>query len=288
MKNRRMLPGCHPPADAAGDATAEAAGPISDSGSTGSLLEVAAAVFATPEPEPTSRRVTVTAAHANDTAAGESPEPDPSQDNRAGPIELTAPRGVAVITGTSAGASSTAAAGTGATTDPTATTGTGAGDTSRAGTAEPLPTNGPAIATGTPLDSEEMTSEGDSAESEEEVSATTGPSAACTGFLRRGPAESAEPTGFWTRTRGPTTSEDPESPNPEPDPTDPASADPLAPTREPRTGADLPADVDEPAAPDPVEPAEPVVSAKAIGNAATPEPMPNTTARTPTRPTNRA
>lgn len=229
-KNLKMLPGCHPPvADALGEATA---------------------------------------AHANDAAAGGSPEPDPSQDNRADPIELTAPRGVAVITGTSAGASSTAAAGTGATTDPTATTGTGAGDTSRAGRPEPLPPDGPAIATGTPLESD-----GDSAG---------------TGFLRRGPAESAEPTGFWTRTRGPTRSEEAESPNPEPDPTDPASADPRAPTREPRTGADLPADVDESAALDPVEPAEPVVSAKAIGNAATPEPMPNATARTPTRPTNRA
>jgi hypothetical protein len=39
---------------------------------------------------------------------------------------------------------------------------------------------------------------------------------------------------------------------------------------------------------DPVEPAEPVVSAKATGTDATAEPTPNATANAPTRPTYRA
>ncbi|MEI7546189.1 MAG: hypothetical protein WCJ53_15355, partial [Mycobacteriaceae bacterium] len=41
----------------------------------------------------------------------------------------------------------------------------------------------------------------------------------------------------------------------------------------------------EPAALDPVEPAEPVVSANATGIATTAEPTPSVTARAPTRPT---
>lgn len=66
MKNRKMLPGCHPPtADALGEATV--AGPTSDTtGSAGSPLEVvAAAAFAEPESEPNSRRVTASAAQPN-------------------------------------------------------------------------------------------------------------------------------------------------------------------------------------------------------------------------------
>ena len=54
----------------------------------------------------------------------------------------------------------------------------------------------------------------------------------------------------------------------------------------PRDGAlvDAPADADEPA-PEPVEPAEPVVSATATGTEAIAEPTPNATANAPTRPT---
>lgn len=42
------------------------------------------------------------------------------------------------------------------------------------------------------------------------------------------------------------------------------------------------------AEPDPVDPADPVVSANATGNAATAEPIPSATASAPTRPTYRA
>ena len=66
---------------------------------------------------------------------------------------------------------------------------------------------------------------------------------------------------------------------------------PPRPRAAPRVGAFVDAD-DEPdpesAAPDPVDPAEPVVSANATGIATTAEPTPNATANAPTRPTYRA
>ena len=297
MKNRRMLPGCQPPiADAAGDTTAdaEAAGPISGTaGSAGSPLDVvAAAAFAAPEPEPdpSSRRAAANAAHANGAAAGESPEPEPSHDNRAEPIEFTDPRGVAVITGTSTGTSSTAAAGTGATTDSTTAAGAEIGDTSPAGTPEPLPADGPGIDAGAPLDSVAMASDGEGAASEPGVSAATGPPSE---FSRRGTTVSAAPTGLWARARGPAPSPAADSAASDPEATEPASADPRPPARGPRAGEDFRDDDDdeddeddeESAEPDPLDPADPVVSANAIGSEPRPEPTPRATANAPTRPT---
>jgi hypothetical protein len=285
MKNRTMLPGCHPPiADAAGDTTADAAGPISDTaGSAGSPLDVvAAAALATPEPDPSSRRAAANAAHANGAAAGKSPpEPDPSHDNNAEPIEFTDPRGAAVITGTSAGAASTAAAGTGATTDSTTAAGAEIGDTSRAGPPDPPPADGPGTDTAATLDSAETASEGEGAASEEEVSAVTGPPSE---FSRRGTTVSAAPTGLWGRTRRPAPS--PAADSAAPDPDSPPSADPRPPARGPRAGEDFRDDDDEESAePDPLDPAEPVVSANAIGSEPRPEPTPRATANAPTRPT---
>ncbi len=298
MKNRRMLPGCHPPiADAAGDATAaaEAAGPICDTaGSAGSPLEVVAAASAVPEPEPNSRRVTANAAHANGAAAGESPpEPEPNHDNSAEPIDFTDPRGVAVITGTSAGASSTAAAGAGAGATTDSTTGAGAeiGDASPVGTLDPPPADGPGTDAGAPLDSAETASEGEGAASGGVVSGVTRPPSE---FLRRGTAVSAAPTGLWVRARGPAPSRAADSAASDPD--SPPSADPRPPpARGPRVGEDLREDEEddeeddeESAEPDPLDPAEPVVSANAIGSEPRPEPTPRATANAPTRPTYRA
>ena len=291
MKNRKMLPGCQPPiADAAGDTTAEAAGPISDTaGSAGSPLEVVvAAALAVPEPEPSSRRVTAKAAHANGAAAGESPpEPEPSHDNRAEPIEFTDPRGVAVITGTSAGTSSTAAAGTGATTDSTTAAGAGIGDTSPAGTPDPLPADGPGIDAGAPPDSVAMASDGEGAASEPGVSAVTGPPSE---LLRRGAAGPAGlSAGLCTRPRGPAPSVAADSAASDPEATEPASADPRPPARGPRAGEDFRDDDDdddeESAELDPLDPADPVVSANAIGSEPRPDPTPRATANAPTRPT---
>jgi len=57
----------------------------------------------------------------------------------------------------------------------------------------------------------------------------------------------------------------------------------------PRDGADdVDADEVDAASDEPVEPPEPVVSAKAIGTDATAAPTPNATANAPTRPTYRA
>ena len=65
---------------------------------------------------------------------------------------------------------------------------------------------------------------------------------------------------------------------------------PPRPRAAPREGAFVDVEVpeDESAAPDPVDPAEPVVSANATGIATTAEPTPNATANAPTRPTYRA
>ena len=51
---------------------------------------------------------------------------------------------------------------------------------------------------------------------------------------------------------------------------------------------DADADPDESAAPEPADPADPVVSANATGTAATAAPTPKATANAPTRPTYRA
>lgn len=62
------------------------------------------------------------------------------------------------------------------------------------------------------------------------------------------------------------------------------------PERRPDTEAlvEGPAEDDPSAAPDPADPADPVVSANAIGIAAAADPIPNATANAPTRPTNQA
>ena len=74
MKNRRMLPGAHPPiAEALGDSTLAVTALAS--GSTDSPVLVAAAGFAVREARPNSRRVAASVAHANGPAAGESPSP---------------------------------------------------------------------------------------------------------------------------------------------------------------------------------------------------------------------
>lgn len=299
MKNRRMLPGCHPPiADADGDATEAAAGPTNDTaGSAGSPLEVVvAAGFAVPEPEPSSRRVTANAAHASGAAAGESPPlPEPSQDNSAEPIEFTDPRGVAVITGTSAGASSTAAAEAGATTDSTTAAGAGTGEASLFGMPDPAPNAESTAGAGessTPPDPADATSDGggatasESSASDAAVSFTAGSE-----FLRRGDAGPAgRSAGPCTRARGPASSVAEDSA--ESDPAPPASVESRPPARGVRAGEvlreDDEEDDDESAELDPLDPAEPVVSANAIGSEPRPEPTPKATASAPTRPTYRA
>lgn len=288
-KNRKMLPGCHAPtAAAAGELTAAAAGPTSES--SGSPLEMVAAALAVPEPEPSSRRVTASAAQASGAAAGDPPPlPDANHDTREGPIELTKPRGAAAITGTS----TAAPAGTAAI-DSTTAAGFGTGAPSFFGAMVSVPdTEGTTDAgeASAPLEPPEVTPEGLDATSEEVVSGTTAFPAA-PGFLRRGAGMAAELlTGTWARARGPSPPVGVASFDPDPDPAGPASAESRVPARGPRAGvvlrAGVPesAELDESAALAPVEPPEPVVSAKAIGNEARPEPTPRATANAPTRPT---
>jgi len=76
MKNRRMLPGVHPPIAAALGNTALAVA-VPGSASTDSPVLVAAA-FAVREAPSNSRRAAATTAHANGPAAGESPLPPAS------------------------------------------------------------------------------------------------------------------------------------------------------------------------------------------------------------------
>ena len=191
-----------------------------------------------------------------------------------------------MITGTSAGAASTAAAGTGATTDSTTAAGAEIGDTSPARTPDPAPTSGPGIDTAATPDSAEMASDGEGAASERVVSAATGPPSE---LLRRGAAGPAGlSAGLWTRPRGPAPSPAADSAAPEPDPTELPSADPRPPARGPRAGEDFRDDDDydeESAELDPLDPAEPVVSANAIGSEPRPDPTPRATANAPTRPT---
>ncbi|CAN1569131.1 hypothetical protein MCEMIE22_03122 [Mycobacteriaceae bacterium] len=190
-----------------------------------------------------------------------------------------------MITGTSTGTSSTAAAGTGATTDSTTGAVAGIGDTSPAGTPDPLPAAGPGIDAGAPLDSVEMASDGEGIASERVVSAAAGPPSE---FLRRGTPVSAAPTGLWARARGPAPSPAADSAASDPEATEPASADPRPPARGPRAGEDFRDDDDddeESAELDPLDPADPVVSANAIGSEPRPDPTPRATANAPTRPT---
>jgi hypothetical protein len=70
----------------------------------------------------------------------------------------------------------------------------------------------------------------------------------------------------------------------EPAPSAPSAAPPR-PDRAPRAGADVDAPADDASEPDPLDPAEPVVSANATGTDATADPTPNATANAPTRPT---
>ena len=87
-KNRRMLPGCHPPTAAA---TAEAT-----VGSAGWALLTAAAALAAFDAVPGSRRDTASAVHINGAANGPSPlPPAPSHDNRFTPKPVTEPEDAA-------------------------------------------------------------------------------------------------------------------------------------------------------------------------------------------------
>ena len=321
MKNRTMLPGCHPPiADAAGDTTAdaEAAGPTSDTtGSAGSPLDVvAAAAFAVLEPDPSSRRVTAAAAHANGAAAGAPPSaPPPSQSSKRVDRPDTAPpaAGVADITGADAAAGAVAA-----------TTTTPRPDAAGRTSAAPLicgiasrPDDGESSVVSTSASAARGGSDGVETEPSVPGLPADGIEGAGDDFadpktaerlLRRGvPAgraesapprasESAPAAGISSGAElseaklaseaGSEAGESEESSSESA--ADPPRA-PRAPRAVPRVGdeVDAPA-VDEDEAsdvPDPVDPEDPLVSAKAIGIAEMPEPTPRATANTPTRPT---
>ena len=114
-KNRRMLPGCHPPIAAALEAAVTlAVGPLS-----GSLVEVPAAAALAVLALPSSRREAANAVHASGANAGTSPLPPPvaSHDNKLEPTPAT---------DVDAAARGDAAAGTADFTDSTATAGTAA------------------------------------------------------------------------------------------------------------------------------------------------------------------
>ena len=111
MKNRKMLPGCHPPrADALGAPTLDADETTAADGSTGAPVLTAADGFAVRSDPPNSRRAAANAAHANGAAAGPSPLPPPPNHAKTEPPRpLTRPDAAADITGgASTGVASTA------------------------------------------------------------------------------------------------------------------------------------------------------------------------------------
>ena len=271
-KNRKMLPGCHAPTAAAeGEATAE---PLSDATpDAGSPVDTdAAARTGLSEPLPISRRVAAAAAHTTVAAAGESPLPSaPSHDRN----ELLNPDAgatrAAVITGGAA------------------TTGSASSSTCVAA--------GVAVATESMFAASVFCDCGSGSETD-------------SGAREVDPefAAGKTPAGAWSRreaTSGTTALECP------PLPVDESfapifgtavrvpgrRADPVAapvaaesalaespPDRAPRDGRAVDAPEAESAV-DPVEPAEPVVSANATGTDAIAEPTPSATANAPTRPT---
>jgi hypothetical protein len=146
-KNRKMLPGCHPPiADALGEPTPVADETTPAEGSTGAPVLTAADGFAVRAEPPNSRRAAANAAHANGAAAGPSPlPPPPNHANTEPPRPLTRPDAAADITGGAAtGVASTAsttadsAAPLSAISDESSTTTTESASTSRAKRGETL------------------------------------------------------------------------------------------------------------------------------------------------------
>ena len=296
MKNRKMLPGCHPPiADAAGDATA-AAGPTSDTtGSAGSPLDVlVAAALAEPRSDSNSRRAAANAAHPTGPDPGAT-LPPPNQATRLPLKPATAPvaaeRGDAVITGaTAAGATDSAAGIDGAESPPSASTGSmpdgGAADVRFDDAVSEVPPSGPGSSLVLPAPAD-----------------TTGPPRGSGSGTAPAPAlrgvpgplgRAAEPSPGDLSSADLLAGNDLEPDAPESDPRrlestgEPPPAEPLrAPDRADRDDADDVEDPDDdvPAEFDPVDPDDPVVSANANGTDEIADPTPRATASAPTRPT---
>jgi len=279
-KIRRTLPGCQATADALGDTTAAP--------KIGSPLLTAAAAGTVRSVPPNSRRAAANVVHINGAAPGSpAPPPAPNQANTSAPTPLTPPeaaaaRGAALITG--ADATGTAASSDepddrtiddGGMTEPGSTSALPAGDAiAGVGSGKPLSSSSPDTGVAPALpDSDESacgrtslvgrglattgTEESLFNESGTEISSATGPA--------------AEPRVLDARDEPPTDSRA-EPPRPREVPRDGAFADGAAPD-------------DESAALAPFESAEPVVSADAVGIAATAAPTPKATANAPTRPT---
>lgn len=255
MKIRKILPGCHPTAEI------EAA-----TGPTGSPPVTATAASVVWAALLDSRRDTATAAHPNGATTGASPpEPEPSHSDTPAPTLAAEPD-----TAARAGAA-IAAKDTGVETACPAA-GFTESDDDRPSASSAESADEPSETSGVWTDTEATsgTVAGDGTEAVAAVEAD--------GPEPRRPAAAAT-----------------DAPPPErADPVDAPSAESdepeLAPRPDRRDGTlafDDPAGADEPA-PEPVEPAEPVVSANATGNAATAEPIPNATASAPTRPIYRA
>lgn len=276
---------------ATGFAASEA---VADAAPTNGPPLVVVAVCAATEPEPCVRRVAATAAQANGPAAGPSPPPPvPSHDNRAFLNPITAPRGdAAVMNGVSTAADEATGAITGEAEPPE-------------GVAASVRAEGSTVATsGTGT----LTVTAGSGLAKEAVPPAPGASSPTTAaeFRRSGPFCAADPPGTPDRAREaePLVTSLGEEPSSRP------KEESFECTSEPRTlalpegpddsarlpcrdplrvtlvfGAGLEVDDDESEAPEPEEPAEPVVSAKATGAAATAEPTPRATASAPTRPT---
>jgi len=289
-KNRKILPGCHPPiADALGEPT-----PDTDEtadGSTGAPVLTAAAGFTGRDTPPNSRRAAANAVHANGAAAGPSPSaPPPNHANTEPPRPLTRPDTAADITG---GAATGAASTTSTASDPQ---------------------SGPSAATG---ESSTATGESTSTTRAGRGEAPTAPTFPTTSASSTTPAttdsgrparadEPAEPGSLAAESRPPATAVESPSDTEDTDPRPPARAgtsvegsaesapEPPRPVRAaPRAGFVDPdpddvvdAESDDAAeSEDPVEPPDPVVSANATGTATTADPTPSATANAPTRPT---
>ena len=269
-KNRSTLPGCQVAA-ALGDATAEP---------TGSLVLTVAAAFAERDTPPNSRRAAANATHASGAAAGLPSVPSPPSHIRASsPRPLTRPGAADITGGASSGSISTASANTGdaafsysaSIEMPTASSGSAwvaklvRGDTSTLSASSPASSTTPATAelgrAGcgflTPPVPEALSSESppptDVGESPSDAGFTA-PGARLPVSVDARPSAESETAGLPRSARA-----------------------------APRDG--LVADDADDVSADPVEPAEPVVSASATGIDAAADPMPKATANAPTRPT---
>jgi hypothetical protein len=272
---------------------------------TSSPLNTLAAGLDADEDPPNSRRVNANAVHANGAAAGAPPSaPAPNQSNNRADKPETAPpaAGVAVITGADAAAgaatdaAATAAAAFGVTTTTlsavtlaagrAAAAGEGTRGTSETPGVEPLPVTGPVTAgadCGAVTGSGELTAGLREPLRRGAVASAAGATASLPWLPRvSGSETSAEVSGVesprepCTVEVGPCVGDD-----------DAESGDP-DPPRAPECDARV-LGVDECSSAEPVDPAEPVVSANATaGITTTAVPMPNATASAPTRPTARS